>query len=390
MDARSDNTQFYEAIPVFDRFSDVINPDFYRPLPPDWFIGIADIVQSTEAIRADRYKAVNLAGASVIAALSNALPRHSFPFVFGGDGASFALPPETIETARETLAATATWVREQLGFILRVALVPVSSVRAHGRDVLVARFGSSENVSFAMFAGGGLSWAEAAIKRGEYAVEPAPSGAIPDLTGLSCRFGEIPARRGIILSLVVAPVGDGGSEPFRTLIGEIIDLVERSPEAARPVPAEGPRFGWPPAGLDLEARTWRSRLPLAWRRLYLLVFTGLGYILLNSRIRIGPFTPKRYLNELVANSDFRKYDDALRMVFDCTPALADAIEQRLSAAASSGVARFGLHRQDAAVMTCFTPSVLRSDHVHFIDGAEGGYAWAVLALKQANDGSGAA
>jgi hypothetical protein len=43
--------------------------------------------------------------------------------------------------------------------------------------------------------------------------------------------------------------------------------------------------------------------------------------------------------------------------------------------------RYGLHRQDAAMMTCFTPSALRSDHVHFIDGARGGYASAATALK---------
>jgi hypothetical protein len=32
-------------------------------------------------------------------------------------------------------------------------------------------------------------------------------------------------------------------------------------------------------------------------------------------------------------------------------------------------------------MTCFTLSALRSDHVHFIDGARGGYAAAAMALK---------
>ena len=47
----------------------------------------------------------------------------------------------------------------------------------------------------------------------------------------------------------------------------------------------------------------------------------------------------------------------------------------------AGVARYGLHRQDAAMMTCFTPSAIRSDHVHFIDGARGGYASAATALK---------
>jgi hypothetical protein len=56
---------------------------------------------------------------------------------------------------------------------------------------------------------------------------------------------------------------------------------------------------------------------------------------------------------------------------------------RLTAAASAGIARYGLHRQDAAMMTCFTPAASRSDHVHFIDGARGGYASAATALKAA-------
>ena len=98
-------------------------------------------------------------------------------------------------------------------------------------------------------------------------------------------------------------------------------------------------------------------------------------------IKVGNFVPKTYVQQVVENSDFRKYDDGLRMILDCTPELADALTQRLAEAAANGVVRYGLHRQDAAMMTCFTPSVMRSDHVHFIDGARGGYASAATALK---------
>jgi hypothetical protein len=84
---------------------------------------------------------------------------------------------------------------------------------------------------------------------------------------------------------------------------------------------------------------------------------------------------------VVENSDFRKYDDGLRMILDCTPELEAALTQRLAKAASNGIVRYGLHRQDAAMMTCFVPSVMRADHVHFIDGARGGYASAATALK---------
>jgi hypothetical protein len=69
------------------------------------------------------------------------------------------------------------------------------------------------------------------------------------------------------------------------------------------------------------------------------------------------------------------------MVLDCTPALERDLSERLARASSAGVIRYGLHRQDAALITCFTPSAVRSDHVHFIDGARGGYASAATALK---------
>ncbi|MGA7429694.1 MAG: DUF3095 family protein, partial [Xanthobacteraceae bacterium] len=117
------------------------------------------------------------------------------------------------------------------------------------------------------------------------------------------------------------------------------------------------------------------------RRAAVLVRTLLYFLIMRAGRPIGPFVPARYMRQLVENSDYRKYDDGLRMILDCTPELADALEQRLAAA--TGTARYGLFRQDAAMMTCFTPSPLRSDHVHFVDGARGGYAAAATAMKAA-------
>ena len=371
---------FYGGIPVFRGFGSLMAPALYSPLPDDWSIGVADIVESTRAIAEARYKAVNMAGAAVIAAVTNALEGREFPFVFGGDGASFAVSPDDLERAREALAATASWVRDDLDLAMRVALVPVAAVRAQGLDVRVARFGPSPNLSYAMFSGGGLGWAEAAMKRGEFALEVAPSGTQPDLTGLSCRFEEIPAVRGLILSVLVMPGRDVDAGSFRNVIEDIIALVERSPDAGRPVPPGGPPLRWPPAGVDYEARARRGG-PLFRRRAGVLVHTLFAYLIMRYGIKVGGFVPKTYVQQVVENSDFRKFDDGLRMILDCTSELERALTQRLAQAASEGIARYGLHRQDAAMMTCFTPSALRSYHVHFIDGARGGYASAATALK---------
>src|SRR6201992_761304 len=177
-----------------------------------------------------------MAGASVIAAVTNALEGREFPFVFGGDGASFAIAPTDLDAARAALAASATWVEESLNLMMRVALMPVAAIRAQGLDVRVARFGPSAHLSYAMFSGGGLGWADTAVKRGEFMVPMAPPGTQPDLSGLSCRFEEMPAVRGLILSVLVMPVEGSDPSAYRRLIEDIVALVERIPDQGRPVP----------------------------------------------------------------------------------------------------------------------------------------------------------
>jgi hypothetical protein len=308
--------------------------------------------------------------------VTNALGHQDFPFIFGGDGASFAVPPPDADKAREALAATAAWADGELGLTLRVALIAVADIRKAGLDVRVARYGPSANLSYAMFAGGGLAWADAAIKRGEFAVTPAPPGTWPDLTGLSCRFQEFRATRGLILSVLILPAPYADAGAFRDLIESIVALVEQSPNAGRPVPDGGPQMRWPPQGVALEARAIEGG-----SRAGVLAKTLLYFVIMRCGIRIGRFVPATYLREVVENSDFRKYDDGLRMILDCTPGLAGELDRKLAAA--KGIAVYGLHRQNAAMMTCFAPSPTRSDHVHFIDGAQGGYAAAAATLKAA-------
>jgi hypothetical protein len=316
----------------------------------------------------------------VIAAVKNALSGRDVPFVFGGDGASFVVASRDREGAAQALAATAAWVRDDLELTLRVALVPVAAIRAQGVEVKLARYRPSPNVAYAMFAGGGLAWAERAIKRGEFALAPAPPGTRPDLTGLSCRFEEISASNGLMLSLLLVPV-TGFERQFRALAGEIVALVESSPAMGRPVPETGPDLSWPPPGLALEVKARNASGGFGFRTMKIVASTLASFLIFRTGLRIGRFSPRTYMRQLVENTDFRKYDDGLRMTVDCKPELADDIERRLGEAARKGHIRFGLHRQGAAIMTCITPSPVESGHVHFVDGAAGGYALAARQLK---------
>ena len=153
---------FYETIPALGNFADAVRAENYRPLPDDWLVGFADVVGSTKAVADGRYKAVNMAGAGAIAAVANALDRRPFPFVFGGDGASFAVSSADAAAAARALQAMAAFAREEFHFDLRVAMAPVGEIRAAGYDVRVARFAAAPPCVYAMFAGGGLTWFDAA------------------------------------------------------------------------------------------------------------------------------------------------------------------------------------------------------------------------------------
>ena len=153
---------FYETIPVLDNFADAVRAENYSPLPDDWVVGFADVFGSTKAVADGRYKAVNMVGAGAIAAVANALDRRQFPFVFGGDGASFAVSPSDAAAAGKALQAMAAFARDEFHLELRVAMAPVAEIRAAGYDVRVARFAASPPCVYAMFAGGGLTWFDAA------------------------------------------------------------------------------------------------------------------------------------------------------------------------------------------------------------------------------------
>jgi hypothetical protein len=369
---------FYAAAPIFERFADVMEPSSYRPLPADWSIGFADVIGSTKAIAQGRYKVVNMVGAGVIAAVANALERRPFPYVFGGDGASFAVGPDGAPRAAEALAAMAVLSREVFHLDLRVAMAPVAAIRAAGRDVRVGRFAASKHCAYAMFAGGGLSWVETQAKSGAFALPPAPPGARPDLSDLSCRFTISPAAQGVILSVIVVPRGD--DPRFGELVREVVDMASAAKGGGRPITVASLGTPWPGLGIALETAATtppgKSRFS---RRLGVISQFLLGKAFRAAKFKTKAFDATVYTSDVAANADFRKFDDGLRMTLDCSPAFADALEARLVAAAD--YADHGVFRQDHALMTCFVPSITDRGHVHFVDGAGGGYAMAAQALK---------
>lgn len=377
------SSTFYASLPPVREFGRLTDPAAFAPLPDDWLLCCTDIVNSTGLVAAGQYKTVNMIGAAVIAAMRNALGAEAFPYIFGGDGAAFAVPPGRRDDAEQVLAALRHWTRAEFDVTLRAALLPLTRIRAERLDVRIARYAVSEHADFAMFSGGGLAWAETRMKAGDFAVPDMPQVAPPDLTGLSCRWSSTPAQHGIILSLLAQPRPGTDPQTFARLSQQLLELARELDNSGHPIPVTGPQLRFPSSGMPIELHTMGGKLPLWLKKPYLFLAHAFSAFLMYSKWRVGNFDPVHYLSMLRANSDFRKFDDGLKMTLDCTPAVRDQIRQLLQQAAADGLIQFGLHEQDAALLTCIVPSAAADDHVHFVDGAAGGYTQAAANMAAA-------
>nr|WP_232023418.1 DUF3095 family protein [Thiomicrorhabdus aquaedulcis] len=142
---------FEQSIPIFTMLEATLDVNAYVAVPADWVVIVTDIKNSTLAIQEGRYRDVNAVGGSTIAALTNALKPLAAPFVFGGDGATFCVPPTALPQIKKALRGCQELARDGLKLELRVGLVPVSDLT---KKVLVCRYARTVNMTQYFFMGG--------------------------------------------------------------------------------------------------------------------------------------------------------------------------------------------------------------------------------------------
>ena len=376
---RPDQPTFYARLEPFIEFAEVADPARYVAAPDDWLVVLADVKGSTEAARAGRYKEVNLVGAACITATLNVTPGLDLPYAFGGDGATVLIPPEVRHIVADALRRTKRLAKDGFGLELRAGMVPVQELRRRGPGVLVAKYQLSPNNHLAMFAGGGLELADRLIKSDPaFALEERDDPEPPDLHGLSCRWEPYRSVRGHMLTLLVRPLEADPLALQRKVIHELATILGDAPT---PIRAENMRFVWPPRGLRVEAIAARGRMPYPLYWLGIWAQSWLQALAERCELRIGAYDAPTYRAELQRNSDHRKVADTLHMVLDCTETENAAIDAYLAGLHAHRRIAYGTHRAQRAMMTCLVFSLEEGRHVHFIDGADGGYALAALQLK---------
>lgn len=370
------SVDFYRDLPGFTSFAEATEARHYRSAPEGWHVVVADVKASTKAIEAGRYRDVNMAGAACITAAVNACRNAAIPYAFGGDGATLLVPPEHLEQVTAALLSVKRAAQAMHELELRVGTVPMREILARGKTLEVAKYMVSTGCALAMFRGGGVGLADRLVKEEGFELLQ-EADAPPDLSGLSCRWQPIAARREVILTLLVLA---GDAATYEEINRFIAGIVEGD---AAPVGEESLHYSWP--GWELLRRS-----QMVWRRgnaakhLFGHIFMTAWFNIINRyNIKLGSlFDVTQYRRDMIANSDYRKFDDMLRMVVDCTRAQAGKIEEHLDRMHQAERIAYGTHYSDTALMTCFVTGTESSGHVHFIDGNNGGYALAAKQLKQ--------
>ena len=90
---------------------------------------------------------------------------------------------------------------------------------------------------------------------------------------------------------------------------------------------------------------------------------------------------KTYLTQLVEMSDTLVIDGRINTVISGTKKQRELLEVALNDLERNGYIRYGLYVSKESVMSCYVRS-MDEKHVHFVDGAEGGYTKAASVLKK--------
>lgn len=390
LEENSISDHFYEQLTGFAGFDQFTELDQYSVLPDDWSVVITDIRGSTQAISQGRYKEVNSVSTASVAAVLNVFRPLRIPYVFGGDGATLCIPSTKLDEVKGALAASRELAKASFNLELRVGIVPLGKIREQGHQVLVGKYQPSEHFQQAMFQGHGLGYAEHLIKQDERGQNPYliadDVDANGNFEGFECRWNEIPSSREETVAIMIQAIdqnADSAKKIYEQISSKIIDIYGNE-ESHHPVQLANLNLTLRPKELSNEVRVLfaiSSKFQQLAYLLKLLLLVVAGKYLMARKVNSENADWGQYKQRVIVNTDYRKFDEVLRMVLSGTVKQREALDIFLADLYQQGQIVFGIHASPSAVVTCLV-SDYNNDHVHFLDGSNGGYAMAAKQIKQ--------
>jgi len=383
--------KFFENLVPLTKFADIVDSSKHTALPEDWFVIITDVTGSTKAIETGMYKAVNTVGACTIMAVKNVNRAIEIPYVFGGDGATLAIPPSMERGAREALLGAQELARKGFQLDLRIGIVPVEYLTARDMWVQLTKHRISENIVQAAITGRGWEYAEKIIKdpltRDLFEVkETEDIKAKASFDGFECRWQGIKAIKDHKICILVQSMQSDTHEQIKAYNGiiEKIDSVYGQPFEHHPLREDKMKLAKSPKdfmGEALVQTLGKSKLAFVKYLGKIMFLNIIGTIIFWKKIDTKEVEWSVYQADLVQNSDYRKFDGMLKMVLDGSNEQQIEITKFFESAYKKKELAYGIHTAKEALLTCLIYSHQKK-HAHFVDGSDGGYALAAKHLKE--------
>ncbi|UKT65700.1 DUF3095 domain-containing protein [Pedobacter mucosus] len=372
---------FYSNLPVNKiSLSELLLKDKqFQSIPQDWHVIITDIKSSTSAVLSGLHENVNLiATGSIVTVLNIAFKANiSIPFFFGGDGATFIIPPSIVTKAMSALALYKANTLANFNLDLRTGIVSVEEIYNQNHQLKISKFSNMGNFTIPVVLGDGLSYAEKIIKGDDYlSSDHGADNEELDLSGMQCRWDKIAPPENseeVVTLIVVAQSCDKQAAVFSRVI-KFIDKIYGLPEKRQPISIPKLIFKTSFNNLGREMRNRLGKINLIeLAKTWMINLYGFIYFRTNSG--------KNYLKKLVEMSDTLVIDGRINTVITGTKKQRFELEKALGLMEKNDEIYFALYVSDESVMSCYVRDLV-DDHIHFIDGSEGGYTQAAKILKQ--------
>ena len=373
---------FYQNLPTLHYPLDQLleGSQHFVQVPESWYVIVTDVKNSTSAVEDGNHQMVNLIATGSIIAIVNIAQRTgaTVPFFFGGDGATLLVPGEMMQASLDALNEHQQGVRENFGLALRVGQVAVADLLAERHSIRLAKLNLTSQLSVPIALGNGLNEAERRIKADQQSTESsAISEHTLDLTGMMCRWDKIkpPNQPGEILTLLINAAVDQKQGPALAHAVRAIEHTYGSLPQRIPVSVEKLRLKASLRRMAVESRTKHGRV----RWPYVLsqwLLTGAGSLFYGKTS-----SSRKYMQNLVLLSDTLSIDGRINTVISGTEDQRQRLLSELAQLEQDGLILYGSHVSDESIMSCYVRSQ-RDEHLHFVDGAGGGYTQAAKELKR--------
>jgi len=372
---------FYSRIAVNNiSLSDLFTSEhlFYR-IPESWHVVITDVKDSTEAVKKGLHETINLVATGSIVAVMNIVynANLTIPFFFGGDGATFIIPETMLAPALKALFQHRENTQSEFNLDLRVGHVTVSEIYNNKKDLKISKLKTSAQFEIPVLLGNGLMYAEKKIKGKDYQFEVLTGNTEElNMEGMQCRWNKImpPENYSEVVSLLVMARENVNPAVAFKKVMDAIEKIYGTPQKRSPISISKLKLK---ATLAKISHEMRARME-GFRAFYVLfnwIKTSLGYFYFKTK------RGQKYLANLVEMSDILVIDGRINTVISGNARQREQLENALNKIEKDGEIIYGLHVSKESVMSCYVRN-MDDRHIHFVDGAEGGYTKAAGVIKQ--------